>query len=125
MSKKKQLEQGAMPAKREPRKRRFRLGLLLLLVAFAFVTLKFGQQYQRIQEMRQEAQQYEKQYAAVLAEKEKLEEEKELLSAPTYIERLAREKLGLVKNGEVLVVPAEENDEVEEYKEEVNPGDIH
>lgn len=125
MSKKKQLEQGAMSAKREPRKRRFRLGTLILLVAFAFVTLKFGQQYQRIQEMRQEAQQYEKQYAAVLAEKEKLEEEKELLSEPTYIERLAREKLGLVKNGEVLVVPAEENDEVEEYKEDVNPGDIH
>lgn len=36
-------------------------------------------------------------------------EEKARLSTPAYVEKLAREELGLAKPGEVLYIPAENN----------------
>jgi len=106
-------------------RRKFRFGTVLILLAFVFVAVKFSQQYQRIDDMRQEAESYQERYDSLLTEQGKLKEQKELLNDPTYIERMAREKLGLVKEGEVLVLPAEEKDDVEEYNDDVEPGDIH
>ncbi|MGM0414389.1 MAG: FtsB family cell division protein [Bacillota bacterium] len=39
----------------------------------------------------------------------KLERELSLVDNPDYIERLAREKLGLVKPGEELIIPVEDD----------------
>ncbi len=39
-----------------------------------------------------------------------LERELSLVDNPDYIERLAREKLGLVKPGEELIIPVKENE---------------
>jgi cell division protein FtsB len=41
-------------------------------------------------------------------EKTRLEEELNNINNPEYIERIAREELGLVKPGELLLIPVEE-----------------
>ncbi|WP_236006097.1 FtsB family cell division protein [Paradesulfitobacterium ferrireducens] len=43
--------------------------------------------------------------AQLIQEQKKLEEEIALLNTPSYIEQLAREQLGLVKKGEILIAP--------------------
>ncbi|MFA6808258.1 MAG: septum formation initiator family protein, partial [Eubacteriales bacterium] len=40
-----------------------------------------------------------------LAQNEELRKEIEMLNTPSYIEQLAREKLGLVRKGEIVVAP--------------------
>ncbi|NLI90655.1 MAG: septum formation initiator family protein [Peptococcaceae bacterium] len=51
--------------------------------------------------------QLEKQKDEIVAKNEQLRQEIEKLNTPTYIEQLAREKLGLVRKGEILVAPKE------------------
>lgn len=43
--------------------------------------------------------------AASLQQQEQLKNEITMLNTPSYIEQLAREKLGLVKHGEILISP--------------------
>ena len=43
--------------------------------------------------------------ALLLQEEERLQEEIIRLNTPSYIEQLAREQLGLVKRGEILISP--------------------
>jgi len=43
----------------------------------------------------------------LIAENDKLLQDIEKLNTPAYIEQLAREKLGLVKKGEILIAPKE------------------
>ena len=43
----------------------------------------------------------------LIAENEQLRKHIEKLSTPSYIEQLAREKLGLVRKGEILIAPKE------------------
>ncbi|NLM97500.1 MAG: hypothetical protein GX175_07830 [Halanaerobiaceae bacterium] len=45
-----------------------------------------------------------------MEEKNRLEEELENVNNPEYIEKIAREELGLVKPGELLIIPVEETD---------------
>lgn len=41
----------------------------------------------------------------LMAQNEKLRQEIEKLNTPSYIEQLAREKLGLVRKGEIIIAP--------------------
>ena len=75
-------------------------------------------------DLKQEAQQYQQIKDQQLAKNEALKKEKELLSDTSYIESVARETLGLVKKGEVLVVPAKEDAQVGQSKVDANK-DIH
>lgn len=43
------------------------------------------------------------------AENEKLRKDIEMLNTPSYIEQLAREKLGLARKGEIIVAPKQVN----------------
>lgn len=43
----------------------------------------------------------------LIAQNDKLRQDMEKLNTPSYIEQLAREKLGLVRKGEILIAPKE------------------
>ncbi|MGI5901408.1 MAG: FtsB family cell division protein [Desulfitobacteriia bacterium] len=45
---------------------------------------------------------------AIIAKNDNLRQEIEKLNTPSYIEQLAREKLGLVRKGEILIAPKEQ-----------------
>lgn len=79
---------------------------LVLLFIFGYVAFNFGHQFWRINQLEKEIANYNATKVAVLEEQKRLQEEIDLLQNKSYIERVAREQLGLIKPGEVLLVPA-------------------
>ena len=82
----------------------------LVIAVFLFVGYKFGVQYLRYIELGKELVKEEQQLARVQEEYADLCEEKELLQTDTYIEYTARKNLGMIMEGEKLVLSAVEND---------------
>ena len=81
------------------------------LFSLAFIVLViFLPSYTRLQDLREKNASYQKQIEALKRKNIELTEEKERLKDPVYLERVAREKMGLIKEGEVVyqLVPAEE-----------------
>ena len=73
----------------------FGLGVILLLV--------FLPSYQEMQDLKQKNREYELRMQELVRENAKLTEEKRLLKDdPAYLEKVAREKMGLIKEGEVI-----------------------
>jgi len=85
--------------------RLFRILLIFLLV---FTVYKFFLNYQQINKLKNKIDSLEN--AITLAEKDKVELQRELknIDSPEYIEKIARDELGLVKPGELLLIPVEE-----------------
>lgn len=78
---------------------------LVLVCILGYVVVSFGQQLYRIGKLDEEIQGYMDVKAAIIQERQELEQEKKLLANKSYIERVAREDLGLIKPGEILLVP--------------------
>jgi cell division protein DivIC len=80
----------------------FGLAIVLLLV--------FLPSYQKMQDLKQKNKEYELKMKELVRENIRLSEEKKLLqNDPAYLEKVARERMGLIKEGEVIyrIVPAE------------------
>ncbi len=90
-----------------PSKRRFRnwpgmlAALLAIYLFYSFASLGLAL-YQTQQQIRLS----QEQKAALQAEGKRLQEQIQQLNKDSYIERLAREELGLVKPGETVIIPA-------------------
>jgi cell division protein DivIC len=82
------------------------------LFTFALLTLIFFlPSYTQMQDLRHRNQEYERQIQELTRKNIKLREEKRLLKEdPEYFEKVAREKMGLVKENEVIYkfVPVEQ-----------------
>ncbi|MFO7300194.1 MAG: septum formation initiator family protein [Actinomycetes bacterium] len=76
--------------------------LLILLLGIAFLTQVIP--YRQIMEANQEVTRARERLAALEAENAELEQQVAALDTPTEIEKLAREKLGYVRPGEVAFV---------------------
>jgi len=73
----------------------FGLGVVLLLV--------FLPSYQEMQDLKQKNREYELLMQELVRENSQLTEEKRLLNEdPAYLEKVARDKMGLVKDGEMI-----------------------
>ena len=88
-------------------KYRVKKGYLLLFCLFAYVAICFGQQFYRINHIDKEIADYLQVKKQLLEEQELLKGEIALLQNKSYIERIAREDLGMIKPGETLLVPGE------------------
>lgn len=82
----------------------FNLALLLLSVYFCYLVTD---RYLELSSIRQETSAVSQQLNQAQIANQQLQAERDRLLAPSYIEKLAREQLGLVKPGEVPYVPAE------------------
>ena len=80
--------------------------LLLLLMLF-FSTRVIAQEY-RLYQVRQETQTVARHIEELQAQQAALETEKQQLNNPVYLEQMAREKLNLVRAGEVPCVVVQE-----------------
>ncbi len=78
--------------------------LLMLVFVFGLVFL-FSTRYIKIVEAKDKVLEIEQKIEALKRENKELSEEVRLLKVPSYIEKVAREELGLVKPGEVLFLP--------------------
>ncbi len=93
----------ALPASRQPRLPRW----VVPLIAFALVAVllnAFGSTYLTTYRLRREAARLDREVQTLRRENAQLREEIRRLHTPEYIERLAREQLGLVKPGEIPVI---------------------
>ena len=73
------------------------------LIVVGILLVVFFPGYAKIQELRQKNKDLEENAKRLQAENIKLSEEKERLEKdPEYLERVARQKLGIIKKGEVV-----------------------
>ena len=82
------------------------------LVFVAIFLIIFLPGYAKIQELRQKNRELDSTAKRLHSENLALQQERERLQRdPAYLEQVAREKLGIVKKGEIVykLVPAEEN----------------
>ena len=114
-------------AKRKTHKRRFRWLPVMLAVFGIFMVYQCIGQVVEINNLKTQKAELENQYASILDERESLESQKELLNDEAYLNRLARENLLMVRDGEYLILPYEQNDEVLEYDDSNSDenADIH
>lgn len=83
------------------------LFLIFLLIIFTYQIIN---NYRQINQLENNIERVESDIDETKDMKLQLERELSLVDNPDYIERLAREKLGLVKPGEELIIPVKEND---------------
>lgn len=81
-----------------------RVAWALALVAAGLFALSTAQAGLRVYHLTRQVAELEHQRHALLQENRKLREEIRRLYDPAYVERLAREQLGLVRPGEIAVV---------------------
>jgi cell division protein FtsL len=95
----------------------FLLGLLPLLIAggVAFVLVMIGGKAVQGYQMRQEARGIQQRIDQLKQENRQLSQELDYLHSDAYIEKVAREELGLVRPGDVAVIivsPDEKRDQL-------------
>ena len=90
----------ALPASRQTRLPRWVVPLLVLSVVVLLFNA-FGSSYLSVYRLRREAAGLDREVQGLRRENAQLREELRRLHTPEYIERLAREQLGLVKPGEI------------------------
>lgn len=77
---------------------------LVVLGVLAAIVVTFGGAYWDTYQIRREAARLERERDDLRRQNAQLREEIRLLNTPEYVERIAREQLGLVKPGEVAVI---------------------
>lgn len=86
--------------------RKFNYKRIVLLVAGLYVGFIFVNQQIIMFRQHRDIQKYTAELNSVEEKYEKLQEEFKLSQDDEYIERIAREKLGLIKEGEQTVLPS-------------------
>ncbi|NMA01126.1 MAG: septum formation initiator family protein [Clostridia bacterium] len=81
------------------------LGSLIFYLAF-----NFGQGFYQIHQLKKELSALEQEYTELQEINNELLNEVEYLHSPEAIEKIAREKLGLIKEGEIVIMRAREAD---------------
>lgn len=92
-------------------KKSFSWQTALLILTIFLVVLAFGKQYIRYCEIKDEVQSCTLELKEAQKNYEKIKKEKALLDDDSYIEQKAREDLGMIKKGEVLILPSEKEEE--------------
>lgn len=86
--------------------KKFNLKKVILLVVVLYVGFIFVNQQIIMFRQHRDIQKYTAELNDIEAKYEKLQEEYKLSQDDDYIERIAREKLGLIKEGEQTVLPS-------------------
>ncbi|MBR2143016.1 cell division protein FtsL [Anaerovibrio sp.] len=78
--------------------------VIIMIIMFLLAAFKLGEQAITYRDLSQERIKAEERLKAAQEENDRLNQEKEQLNDPEYIEKLAREELGMTKNGEIPYV---------------------
>lgn len=90
---------------KKQKKSKFSLYRLLFLIVVGYFIYVIGMQQYEILKIHQEEVDVDIKLEQVKRENEMLKNEKAQLNDPAYIEKVAREELGLVKDGEIPYIP--------------------
>ncbi len=84
---------------------------LSLFIIVVVIVLLFLPSYSKMQELKQKNQDFVQRIEQLEAKNKSLEEERQhLINNPEYLEKVAREKMGLIRQGETVykIVPSKE-----------------
>ena len=79
---------------------------IITLMVVGYLFFAFGNQFLKLNQMDQEVANIKNQINSLEAKNRDIKNEIRQLQSDTYVERIAREKLGLVKPGETVIFPA-------------------
>lgn len=82
--------------------------ITIILIIALIAAFHFYQNIEKINQLEKEIQKTESEITAAKVETKELQQHLEASNNHDYIEEVAREKLGLVKTGEKLLIPVEE-----------------
>jgi|AntRauTorckE6833_2_1112554.scaffolds.fasta_scaffold00772_19 cell division protein FtsL len=91
--------------------------ILLLIIVIIIFSFRLFMNMRKVNEMEQRLDRLSQEYEEKIEQNKKLKEEIERVKRPAYIEKVAREELGLVKPGEILLIPVEEDEQQNEDDE--------
>jgi len=80
---------------------------LIVLVILLYVSWILISQRIKLQELTKQEEELQKKVEQLKEEEQRLAEERELLNDPKYIERVARERLKMVKPNEIIYIDHE------------------
>lgn len=92
--------------------------ILLLIIVIIIFSFRLFMNMRKVNEMEQRLDRLSQEYEEKIEQNQQLKEEIERVKSPAYIEKVAREELGLVKPGEILLIPVEEDEQQNEDDEE-------
>lgn len=92
--------------------------ITIVVVIAVIAAFNFYQNMTRMNQLENQIEEIEAQIAQAEAENNKLKKQLENSNSYEYIEEVAREKLGLVKPGEKMFIPVEEEENSDSEKEE-------
>lgn len=90
---------------RQPKKRRFSWFFLVLILVIAYFSSIMISQQMYLGQVSEDQEAAEQRLAAARQENEALRQERENLNRMDYIEKLAREELGMTRQGELPYSP--------------------
>jgi cell division protein FtsL len=92
--------------------------ILLLIIVIVIFSFRLFLNMRKVNQMEERLNRITQEYEEKIEENQNLKEEIERVKSPAYIEKVAREELGLVKPGEILLIPVEEDEQQNEDNEE-------
>ncbi|MGM0446022.1 MAG: FtsB family cell division protein [Bacillota bacterium] len=92
--------------------------ILLLIVVILIFSVRLFINMRKVNQMEERLDQLSQEYEEKIEQNQQLKEEIDRVKSPAYIEKVAREELGLVKPGEILLIPVEEDEQQNEDDEE-------
>ncbi|NLI11557.1 MAG: septum formation initiator family protein [Peptococcaceae bacterium] len=111
------LEKKAAPGRRPRPKKSFnlsrsRIPALIGVFLLAYMAFSFYGQFNKLANMRKDVSNIQQQVQDLQQKNATLREELRMVQSDAYIEKTAREKIGLIKPGETRVIPVEPGTQV-------------
>lgn len=105
-------EEKAAPGKRSRPKKSFnlsrsRIPVLVGVFLLAYMAFSFYSQFNKLANMRNDVSSIQQQVDDLQQKNASLRDELRMVQSDAYIEKTAREKIGLIKPGETRVIPVE------------------
>ena len=88
--------------------------IIFLLIVVAVISYNYYRNYQQISSLESQIQSLNTEIEKTKEENEKLNKQLVNIENNEFVEKIARTKLGLVKPGEVLLIPIEEENKKED-----------
>lgn len=113
------LEEKVAPASKGERPKksfnlsRSRIPVLIFLFLLVYMAFSFFSQFNKLANMRNDVSNIQQQMQELQQKNASLREELRMVQSDAYIEKTAREKIGLIKPGETRVIPVEPGTQLE------------
>lgn len=98
-------------SERKYTKRKFSIPILVMACVFMYLAISLSGEVQKLNAMRHNVAEIEYQMEQLQNKNAELHKTLELMKTNDYVEQVARENLGLVKPGESIIVPVEQQPE--------------